>query len=777
MSRVFVAHDRTLGRDVVVKVLPPDMAAAVSVQRFNREIQLAAKLQHPHIVPLHATGEISGLPYFTMPFVEGESLREHLTRLGELPLAECVRILRDVATALAYAHRHGIVHRDIKPENVLLTSGSAVVTDFGVGKALSASTTAPGAENLTTRGVAVGTPAYMSPEQAAADPDIDHRSDIYSWGVLAYEMISGQPPFVGRGPGALIAAQISETPEPVERRRPTVPHALASLVMRCLAKRPADRPQSATELVDTLDGLLASGLTSGAELTAGRKTTWRRAQPWLGAVAVISAVVLGAALLLAPQLDLGFGGSEPQAVRSIAVLPFLNLGGDARDEYFSDGMSDELSTALGKIPGLQVASRTSTFTFKGAESTDVRAIGDKLKVDAVLEGRLRRSGDRLRLFVQLTNVADGLSLWSESYEREVKDVFAVQEDVARQIAQALQVRLAGGTTSTPVADAGTADLQAYDLYLRGRYQWHRRQLPEAAQLFEQAAAKDPRFARAHAGIAITYALLPEYVDFPPEEARVRTERAASRALALDSTIAEAYAARGLSQVHSWKWDEAERAYRRAIALDPRYATAHQWYGELLYHTGRTSESIAEMRIATGLDPLAPIPSVAHSYALFAAGRLAEALAEAQKAVELAPQLPIAHRVVAIAAAYVNDCPLALRHADRSYALDTTHPTTMGDRGVAYAHCGRTAEARAIAAELQRRSDDDRSLFPLALTRAALGERDAALSALEQAVQRRSLGLTGYSVAVDPVLDPIRRDPRFQAVLRGMALPSSALNAR
>ncbi|MGI8617654.1 MAG: protein kinase domain-containing protein, partial [Gemmatimonadaceae bacterium] len=672
MSRVFVAHDKTLGRDVVVKVLPPDMAAAVSVQRFNREIQLAAKLQHPHIVPLHSTGEISGLPFFTMPFVEGDSLRVHLTRQGELPLAECVRILRDVATALAYAHKQGVVHRDIKPENVLLTSGSAVVTDFGVSKALSASTTEAG-ENLTTRGMAVGTPAYMSPEQASADPGIDHRSDIYSWGILAYEMIGGQPPFAGRGPSALIAAQIAEMPEAIERRRPTVPHALGALVMRCLAKRPADRPQTAAELVNTLDSLLASGLTSGADIAAGRKTAWRRAQPWLGVAAGISGVILAAALLLAPKLDRAPGGGAPQAVRSIAVLPFLNLGGNQGDEYFSDGMSDELSTALGKIEGLQVASRTSTFSFKGGENADIRAIGEKLKVDAVLEGRVRRAGDRLRLFVQLTNVADGLSLWSESYEREVKDVFAVQEDVARAIAGALQVRLAGGSALPVIADAGTDDLQAYDLYLRGRYQWHRRDLQAAAILFEQAAAKDPRFARAHAGVAITYALLPEYVDFPLEDARQRTDAAARKALALDSTIAEAYSALGLSLVHSWRWAEAEQAYKQAIAIDPRYPTAHQWYGELLYHTGRRGESLAQLRTSAELDPLAPIATIAYAYALHGARRPAESLVAAKKGFELAPHLAIARRVLAIALAYSGDCAGALQYANMSIEVDRSNP--------------------------------------------------------------------------------------------------------
>ncbi|MBA3580265.1 MAG: protein kinase [Gemmatimonadaceae bacterium] len=778
MSRVFVAHDRALGRDVVIKVLPPDMAAGVSAQRFGREIQLAARLQHPHIVALHSTGEISGLPYFTMPFVEGDSLRAHLSKAGELPVLECVRILRDVASALAYAHRQGVVHRDIKPENVLLTSGSAMVTDFGVGKALSASTSEGGGEALTTRGVAIGTPAYMSPEQAAADPGIDHRSDIYSWGVLAYEMITGQGPFAGRAAGAMIAAHIAEVPQRVEVRRSTVPHVLADLVMRCLAKRPADRPQTAAELVNTLDALLSSGLTSGATAAGERnKSWWHKTPSLLGVAAGVSAVIVAGALLLAPRFGSSTGGDSAPTIHSIAVLPFMNLGGDQRDEYFSDGMSDELSTALGKIEGLQVASRTSTFSFKGGENADIRAIGEKLKVDAVLEGRVRRAGDRLRLFVQLTNVVDGLSLWSESYEREVSDVFAVQEEVARAIAGALQVRLAAGAAGPAVADVGTDDLEAYDLYLRGRYQWHRRNLPEARALFQQAAEKDPRFPRAHAGIAITCALLPEYVDFAVEESRRCTEAAANKALALDSTLAEAYSAVGLSLVHSWRWAEAEHAYKRAIASDARYPTAHQWYGELLFHTGRLEESLAQMRVSSELDPLAPIAAVAYAYALHVARRPAEAVAQANKATELAPQISLIRRITAISYAYAGDCAAALPRADEAMRLDGASPSTIGDIALVFARCGRVADARSSATRLQARGAEDNALFPLAIAYAAIGDADRSLGALENAVERRSIRLTAYSVAADRMFDGIRDHPRFKAALRGMGLPPSALNPR
>src|SRR5688572_3012885 len=526
MSRVFVAEERALDRRVVVKVLAPELAAGVSVDRFRREIQLAAGLQHPNIVPVLSAGEVTDaasgsgnvLPYFTMPYVAGASLRE---RIGEGPISvgEAIAVLRDVARGLAHAHGHGIVHRDIKPENILLAGSAAAVTDFGVAKALSsARRTTPGGA-LTVVGMSLGTPAYMAPEQAAGDPDTDHRADLYALGVVGYEMLAGAAPFAGRSPQAVIAAHLAERPAPVDQRRKGVPPALAALIMRCLAKEPAERPQSAEEFLAALDAAPAPGSTRGARIGM--------------AVLALLAAGLAAWIALRPA-----GAPAGADLSAVAVLPFVNTSGDPRDEYFSDGMTDELASALTRVPGLRVASRTSAFSFKGEPGLDVREIGQRLGVGAVLEGTVRRDGDRLRLGAQLTNTADGLSIWSDSYEREVEDIFEVQDELARAIVGALASRLAAGGTEAAGAPRHPArrsrDLEAYDLYLRGRYFWHQRgdtALRTAAAHFEDAIARDPDFAPAHAGLADVLALLPVYGTTPADSVLPRARAEAERAIA------------------------------------------------------------------------------------------------------------------------------------------------------------------------------------------------------------------------------------------------------
>lgn len=758
---MFVAHERALDRDLVVKVLPPDMAHGMSVDRFEREIQLAARLQHPHIVPLLSAGETGGLPYFVMPFISGESLRAKIQRSGELPVPEAVRILRDVATALDYAHRQGVVHRDVKPENILLTDGTAVVTDFGVAKALSAATGGEGTHAVTSRGIALGTPAYMAPEQAAADPATDHRADIYSWGIVAYEMFKGTTPFADRPPQAQFAAHIAEVPVHLHKCREGVPEELCALVMRTLAKRPADRPQSAAELVQTIDSISAAGV-----LTPPRTFVPRRRLRWLSSSAAALAVLVLVALWL------GRGHRSPSstvAVKSIAVLPFVNVGGG--DEYFSEGMSDELSAALGRVPGVQVASRTSTFAFKG-ESVDVRDVGRRLRVDAVLEGRVRRAGDRLRVTAQLTDATNGLSLWADSYERQSQDVFAVQDDIARSIASALQLRLASTAASTQDA-RGTADVTAYDLYLRGRYHWHRRgaeNLRRAITYFERAIERDSRFARAHAGLAIAAVLLPEYSDAADAVAlERRAEAAAHRALELDSAIAEAYAARGLARVHAWDWRGAEEAYRAALRFDPRYPTGHQWYGELLYILGRGDESVAAMRRSAELDPLSPIAAVALSYALSCARRFPEALREAERAVELAPNLGIAHRLIAFAHLDVGNGDLAHTHIQRATELEPEFGLRFAQAGYIAGKTGRRSEAEAVLSRLRQLGRRRASPYSLMWVYLGLGDLDRATQLFERSVDDHDRLLTGYSVTLDSAFDPIRDRPELQRAMARMGL--------
>jgi eukaryotic-like serine/threonine-protein kinase len=785
MSRVFLAMDKSLGRQIIVKVLSLEVAADLSVDRFRREIQLAAKLQHPHIIPLLSAGEIDGAPYFTMPFVEGESLRAKLTRVGELPIGESVRILREVASALSYAHRHGVAHRDIKPDNVMLSNEFALVTDFGVAKALSESSIAPGAAiTLTGVGVTLGTPAYMAPEQATADPSIDHRADIYSFGVMAYEMLTGSLPFTRRTIQATLAAHAIENPEPIERRRPGIPRPLAALVMRCLEKRPADRPQDAAELVAALDSIHVGHADSPSAFA-----TRSRSIKIIAAVA-IGLVVVGAIYTVATGRGLsgvgGGGGTRAGAqpvtqLQSVAVLPLANIGGNANDEYFTDGMTDELANALSKLPGLRVASRTSSYAFKGKTGTDVGEIGNKLHVQAILEGTVRRSGDRLRVGAQLTNVSDGLAIWSDTYERRTSDIFTVQDDIAGAIASALKLKLGTSATELSSTSHGTDNLEAYDSFLRGRYFWNRRgaaNLRRALAYYEKSIASDPRFARAYAGMAITYAILPEYSDSAPADAVTRARAAATKALALDSTLAEAHSALGLTALHMWEFQTAEAEYKKAIAVDPTYPTGHQWYGELLVHTARLDSSLAEHRRAQSLDPLAPIPYVAMAYALNVSGRYGEALEQLAKAEELAPGLGLTRELLAEVHLEMGQTAKAISELEEAARINRETLLTKGKLCNAYGVAGRTADARRLLKEIEAREGERESGVSLAVCHIGLGERAAALDAMDAAVKNREISLfTSFTPLMDRVWDPLRSDPRWDGLVRAMGLGDYMARAR
>ncbi|HEY5021606.1 MAG TPA: protein kinase [Gemmatimonadaceae bacterium] len=774
MSRVFIAMDRQLGREVVMKVLPPEVAAELSADRFRREIQLAAKLQHPHIVPLLSSGEVGGTPYFTMPFVEGESLRARLARVGELPIPEAVRILREVVSAISYAHKHGVIHRDIKPDNVMLTDEFALVTDFGVAKALRASTkTSEAQTTITGIGISLGTPAYMAPEQATADPSVDHRADIYSFGVMAYEMLTGSLPFVGRSMQATLAAHAIEKPEPIERRRPGIPPALGALIMRCLEKRPADRPQNAADVLHELD---AVPVASPSPPQAGRRNT-------LILTGAAAAVALAALIVYRGSQRNSSAADQPVAqIRSVAVLPLANVGGDAQDEYFSEGMTDELANVLSKLPGLRVASRTSAYAFKGKKDIDVGEIGRKLHVQAVLEGVVRRSGDRLRVNAQLTNVSDGLAIWSDTYERRTSDIFAVQDDIARSVADALKLRLGGKAVELSSSSRGTENLEAYDAYLRGRYFWNRRgaaNLRKALSYFEESVVRDPGFARAYAGLAITHAILPEYTDTPPADGLAKTRSAAAHALALDSSLAEAHTALGLAAVHAWDFRAGETEYRKAIALDPGYPTAHQWYGELLYHTGRLDSSFVETRQAIALDPLAPIPFEALGYALTLAGRYDEAIEQYRQADELSPGLTLSLMLIGDAQLQIGQVQQAVQEFEQATRLDRETLLTKGKLCHAYGVAGRAAEAKKLLTEIEARAEKEReSWVTRAICQLGLGNRSAALDAMETAISHHEIAVfTAYSPLLDRTWDPVRADPRWTAILRSANLADYMGNAR
>ena len=783
MSHVFLATERRLDRQVVIKLLPPDVAGGVSLDRFNREIQLVARLQNPHIVPVITAGEADGVPFFTMPFVEGRSLRDTLASGTRISITEGANILRDVATALAYAHERGIVHRDIKPDNVLLSGGAAVVTDFGVAKAISTARAggAPGG-SLTQIGFSLGTPLYMAPEQAAADPSTDHRADIYSFGIMAYELFAGTPPFAGRSPAALLAAQMTETPPLLSVARPDAPVPLVELVRRCLEKDPAKRPQTAAEVVQGLDqALVSSGqlaLGAGAAVMAPAPATNRNVLALVfGAMFVIAAT---AGLLISRR-----GGRDATSAadvpRSVAVLPLENVGGSDSDRYFSEGITDELTGALGKVPGLRVASRTSVFALR-SKGMDAQQIAKTLKVSSLLEGTIRRSGERLRVTAQLTNASDGLALWSDTYERQMKDVFQVQDDIASRIAGALRVALApapNGKTGLPAgtAPAGTEDLAAYDLYLRGRYFWHQRgndALHRAAEYFGQAIDRDPTFARAYAGLADALGLLPIYGTTPADSAFPLARRAAEKALALDSSLAEAHTTLGLILKSTGEWEPAAGELRRGIALDTTYATGHQWYAEVLIITGRVREAVTELERARELEPLSPVINAELGYTLGLAGRYQEGTLAGQRAVELDSTLWTGHAFLAFTRLFAGDYPAAVTGFRRAVRLGQGLDPLVGALAFSLAKTGQTDSARSVLAPAERRANGrGGSPVALAMAYAGLGARDAALTWLERGAREKDPWLYAMSINA-PIFDSIREDPRFAESARTMKLDPAVM---
>jgi serine/threonine-protein kinase len=619
MSRVFVAEDTSLGRRVVLKVLPPELGAGLSIDRFRREIQLAASLHHPNIVPLLTAGEADGLLYYTMPLIDGDSLRTRLAREGELPVAEVVRLIRDVVDALACAHERGVVHRDIKPDNVLLSRNHGLVTDFGVAKALSEAT---GGSSLTSAGVALGTPAYMAPEQATADPHVDHRADIYAVGALAYEMLAGRPPFAAPTPQAVLAAQVTQTPEPVTRFRPSVPPALAALVMRCLEKRPADRWQSADELLHQLEamgtpsgGMAPTGsVTPVGQAAAGPAAATREARQWQRA----GYLLLGLSVALAGAWGVsrfrGGHAATPEdatGARTVAVLPFENLG-RPEDAYFADGITEEITNRLTGIAGLRVIARSSAKQYKGTTKS-LRQIGQELGAGYVLEGTVRweKTGDTaslVRVSPELIRISDGTSVWGRGYDAVLASVFKVQAEIAEAVAGALNVALAAPEREA-LQVRPTEDQQAYAYYLQGRNYYDRSagrdgvDLRLSEDLYRKALQLDPKFALAWAALAQTHDGLYWFYYDRTEERLTQEHEAAQRALTLAPSLPEAHIAMGFYHYHGHlDYDAALREFESARAARPSDPDVLASIAFVQRRQGKWEDAYDNLKQAAALNP-------------------------------------------------------------------------------------------------------------------------------------------------------------------------------
>ncbi len=761
MATVYLARDLKHERDVAIKVLTPELAAALGAERFLAEIKTTAGLRHPHILPLYDSGEAAGLLYYVMPLVEGESLRERLDREKQLPLDHALTIAREVADALSYAHGRGVIHRDIKPENILLENGHAVVADFGIAKALDAA----GGGSLTQTGASVGTPLYMSPEQAAGEKDLDGRSDLYSLACVLYEMLGGQPPFTGPTVESVVHQHIAVEPPPITNLRPAVPAGLAAVLQRALAKAPADRFNPVARFAQALSTGPGASVTGAVTSAAPVGFPRRR---WLGLAAGGVLVLAAAAYVLTRSASDG-DASSSGVIRSIAVLPLDNYSADSTQAYFAEGMTDELTTDLASISSLRVISRGSVMQFAGRNRPAAPEVARALNVDAIVEGSVTREGDRVRITAQLIDARADRHLWAQTFERQSSDVLALQADLASAIASAINARITPGE-QTRLAAAPSIDPAAHDAYLRGRYFFARpndENLEKAIAAFNQAVQLSPEFAPAWSGLSDAYLWAAFNEGFiSAKDAGPRARSAALRAVQLDSSAAEGHASLATYLAwfaHDWAGSEAE--YRRAIAINPNYAFAHDQFGLVLAILGRFDESIAEGKKAMTLDPLSPAilvdAMVAYEYQ-----RNAPVFEElAQRATELDPTFYLASQIEGELDLQVGRYREAISHLEKARTLDAPSFTTAF-LAYAYGKVGDEARARAALADLKRMSrSGEGAPFDLALFYLGQGETQRAIDYLEEAFAADSQSLVWLKQ--DAIFDPLRRDPRFIALMRQM----------
>jgi serine/threonine protein kinase/Tfp pilus assembly protein PilF len=811
MGEVYLAEDTRLGRRVALKLLPAQFIKDEDrLRRFEQEARAASALNHPNIITIHEVGVENGTHFIATELIEGETLRQRLKR-ERMSLSEALDVAVQVASALAAAHQVGIIHRDTKPENIMLRpDGYVKVLDFGIAKLTEKfveqqSTTSDSMDAVTVgvvnteANIVMGSPSYMSPEQARGQ-SVDGRTDIFSLGVILYEMIAGQRPFDGPSVSDIIVAILERQPPPLSRYVTDISPRLENIVAKSLAKDRESRYQTITDMladlkrqkrrVDFEAGLdesvspdfhseptvpispqqdshatVKEFAASSSQMNTARSTSSAEyivteiKQHKIGFIAAFALLII--AVTAAAFFFMRGEGRQP--INSIAVLPFANESSDPNTEYLSDGITESLINNLSQSRSLKVMSRNSVFRYKG-QDVSAKTVADDLSVQGVLTGRIVQLGDNLTIKIELIDARDNTQVWGEQYSRKMSEIISMQEEIAKEISEKLQLRLTGEDEKR-VSKRYTNNSEAYQLYLRGRFYWNKRteeSLKKGIEYFNQAIEKDPLYALPYVGVANCYAVLTELETSPPKELYPKVKAAAARALEIDDSLAEAHTALAAVNEYEWNWAEAENQYKRAIELNPSYETAHHWYAAYLISRSRSDEAIREMRQALELDPLSLIINTSMGRVLFGARQYDQAIEQLKKTLDLDPNFAEAHFQIGMVYEQKRMYDDAIREFQKSVELfDDQAMTAWVAR--AYAVSGRRAEAERLLAELMEMSKQKYvSPYPLATVYAALGDKDRAFEWLEKVYEEHSYYVIWLNI--DPIFDQMRTDARFTGLL-------------
>ena len=762
MGKVYRVIDKEINEEIALKLIKPEIASdKKTIERFSNELKMARKIAHRNVCKMYYLGEEKGTRYITMEYVPGEDIKSMIRMTGQLSVGTTVNIAKQVCDGLAEAHRLSVVHRDLKPSNIMIDKdGNARIMDFGIARSLKA-------KGITGAGVMIGTPEYMSPEQVEGK-DVDQRSDIYSLGVILYEMVTGRVPFEGDTPFTIGVKHKSEEPKDPKELNAQIPEDLSRVILRCMEKDKDKRYQSAGEVRSELENI-ERGIPTTERVIPERKpltskeitVTFGLKKLFIPAIVII-ALIIGALIiwqLILQKEAIPLVPSKP----SIAVLPFDDLSPQKDQGYLCDGFAESLINALTKVEGLHVPARTSTFSFKDKEQ-DIQEIGEKLNVKTVLEGSVQKAGNRVRITAKLINIADESLLWSEQYNRELDDVFAIQDEISLAIVDKLKVKLMG-REKAKLVKRPTENLKAYTLYLKGRLYWRKRtykDLMKGLEYFELAIKEDPYYALAYTGIADSYQILSNNGFIPSKEGYPKAKEAALKALEIDNTLAEAFASLAIIKSDfDWEdWEGAEREFKRAIELNPGYATAHHWYAFFLMYIARHDEAIKEIKLAQQLDPLSPRINANVGHMLFYARRYDEAIKALKNAIEMFPDHTIGYTYLGYVYLQKSMYEEALEQFQKG--------NSQGGLGITYAKMGKRDEAQQVLDDLIKLSMQ-KYVWPydLALLYFALGENDQGFKWLDKAYEERDIGLC--YLKAEPMLDSVRSDPRFKALLKKVGL--------